>query len=315
MIEKTIVSQSELATYKRCKRKWWLQYYRGLQKKTEKWGGAPAHIGTRVHGALEMLYMKTGDPVEFVRDAYDQDIEQRQNDPFEADQLVKDKELASAMVEGYVQWVEEEGIDQGFEFLGAEVVVVTTLSEEDNIDIVGKLDQRVRKTLDGSRWFVDYKTVGNFTDILSTSHINEQFQHYMLLERLAQSNGDVEHAERTEGGIWRMIRRVKRGVRAKPPFFREESVRYNEQTLNSYWLRVFGMTKDIQDTRAKLDDGQDHHIVAYPTPTKNCSWDCPFVNVCHLFDDGTDVDDFLQDEYRVGDPYKRYDGVEVNAAG
>ena len=48
-------SNSELATYRRCKRKWYFGSYRQLQLKREQRHGA-ARLGTRVHDGLEILY-------------------------------------------------------------------------------------------------------------------------------------------------------------------------------------------------------------------------------------------------------------------
>ena len=56
------VSNSELATFKECRRKWWLNYYRGLTPKNVPMHG-PLALGTRIHYALEMYYTDHSDPI------------------------------------------------------------------------------------------------------------------------------------------------------------------------------------------------------------------------------------------------------------
>ena len=49
------LSNSELQTFKDCRRRWWLNYYRRLQPKQKDMTGALA-LGTRIHAALDAHY-------------------------------------------------------------------------------------------------------------------------------------------------------------------------------------------------------------------------------------------------------------------
>ena len=55
MSEIVRISNSEIQTFKDCRRKWWLTYYRRLQPKYRDSTGALA-LGTRIHAALDDYY-------------------------------------------------------------------------------------------------------------------------------------------------------------------------------------------------------------------------------------------------------------------
>ena len=42
----------------------------------------------------------------------------------------------------------------------------------------------------------------------------------------------------------------------------------------------------MYEARRALEDGEPHQFWAYPTPNRTCSWDCPFLRICPMFDDG-----------------------------
>ena len=107
------VSNSEIQTFKRCKRKWWLAYYRRLRPIAEKNSGA-LRLGTNVHAALEAYYsLEPNDPIQVIHNVYAEErrLAIESGDELSLTQINKDADLALAMIEGYLQWVEETGID------------------------------------------------------------------------------------------------------------------------------------------------------------------------------------------------------------
>lgn len=299
-----VVSHSELQTYLRCKRKWWLGHYRKLTLLTEKPTGA-LMIGNLVHDALAHYY-EFGDADAakgMMQDKIDIACE---TSPEIEDDIRKDAELSQIMFDGYIDWLQEEGADQDLEVISTERAIRQPLTE--GIELLGKLDIRVQKISDGAKRFVDHKTVGDFGSVEKTAHMNSQMLQYHLLEYLEMLN-DPEFdpaIDRTDGGIFNMLRKVKRSVKAKPPFYKRHEVRHNVNALRSYWLRVYGIATDIKHTTDRLAGGEDHRTAAPPTPTRDCTWDCPFFSVCYMFDDGSDVESVIPMMYKVGDPYERY---------
>jgi hypothetical protein len=149
---------------------------------------------------------------------------------------------------------------------------------------------------------VTHNTSANPPDIARIAAISEQFLHYHLLEALKP-----DEPERCEGGVYNILRKVKRSASARPPFYERIEVRHSKEQLRSYWTRFHGIITDILRVREALDRGESHLVHAYPTPTKDCSWKCPFFSVCPLFDDGSAAEEMLTDFFIAGNAYARYD--------
>lgn len=281
-----------------------LGHYRRLTPIVDKPTGA-LMIGNLVHDALATFY-------EF-GDADNAKIQMQQTidaaveaSPEIEEDIRKDAELSQIMFDGYLEWLEETGADQDLKVISTERAVRQPLTDE--VELLGKLDIRVERLSDGARRFVDHKTVGDFGSVERTAHMNSQMLQYHLLEYLEMTN-DASYdptTDRTDGGIFNMLRKVKRSVKAKPPFYKRHEVRHNVEALRSYWLRVYGIAQDIQRTTTQLDSGGDHRAVTPPTPTRDCVWDCPFFTICYMHDDGSDVEAVIPMMFKTGDPYARY---------
>lgn len=300
------LSHSEMKMWQRCRRKWWLSSYRNLVPLQEKKSGAAA-LGTRVHEALEVMYEVSDDAalatlaagIEADAAAF----------PEQADQIRKDGDMAMAMVEGYIQWSAEDGVDQDLEIIDVEAKIAVKLPDSP-VTLVGKLDQRARRKSDGARVFVDHKTVDDFSRVALLKQ-DTQMKHYHLMEFLKLLEEGVPPEEavevRTGGAYYNMLRKVKRTGRAKPPFYMREYVGHNMDDLRSYFFHVWAVAAEIIEAELALDAGQDHHLVAYPNPTRDCSWDCDFQAVCPMFDDGSDAEGMVEMIYRKGNYMSRYD--------
>lgn len=321
------VSNGENQTFKRCRRKWWLSWYRGLQLRTEQLVGARA-VGTRVHRALQLWYAPEGQPRVDPRDALERVIvedwnqvaavaaeqgyvEERFTDLARA--FAQSTNLERAMVEGYVQWLAETGVDAELRVIAPE----TSLTADLEVDVdgvtrpvraIGLLDVRVHRVTDNRNLFIDHKTVGDLSSPTVTLALDEQMLHYHLLEWLTSPDGD----ERCDGALYNMLRRVQRSARAKPPFYGRVEVHHNRLELESYRRRLLASTREIIRVVDALDRGVDHRDVAYPSPRAHCSWDCDFLPVCSMLDDGSPgVEDMLAVLYREHDPRDRYDRTET----
>lgn len=300
MTEPIRISNSEIQTYKECRRKWWLAYYRRLQPRNRKMTG-PLALGSRVHEALDMYYSQDIPLLE----AYAFQLEKERAVLVESwqdtSELDAEGELGRIMLEGYLQWVEDEGIDAELERISNEEIIEMPLLDGQVI-LQGKLDMRVRRRGDGVRMFRDFKTVGgSFSDFANQAQMNEQILTYMLLESAQNKEG-----ERSEGGIFTMLKKVKRTANAKPPFYEQIEVRHNVFTMRSFWQRIHGVLTDMVATRKGLDDGGNPLFLAYPTPNKDCKWKCQFYSVCPLIDDGSAAEQAISDSFVSSDPYDYY---------
>jgi RecB family exonuclease len=294
------VSNSEIQTYKDCKRKWWLSYYRRLKPAHQSFVG-PLALGSRIHEALDRYY-STGKPLlEAHSELVKEDKQVLEDQMLDVSELENEAELGRIMLEGYLEWVAEEGIDAELEMISTEEILSMPMFDG-LVELQGKIDMRVRRKIDGVRMFRDFKTAISFPRFSSTAHMNEQILTYMLLEQ-AQNDGTEE---RSEGGIFTLLKKVKRTANAKPPFYEQFEVRHNIFAMRSFWHRIHSVVADIMSTIRRLDAGENHQSAAIPRPSQDCPWKCQFFAICPMFDDGSAVEAAIEAQYVVGDPYDYY---------
>jgi hypothetical protein len=268
------VTNSELQTYKRCRRQWWLRYYRKMGLKAKSPVGA-LQLGTRVHTCLEALY-NGDDPLE-VHDAL---VEEAVVEvPSKEKELRAEADLSRAMLEGFVQWLEETGEDSDLEVVSTERV----LEHEMNISgtpvtLRGKVDMLVRRGRDDNLMIMDHKTTGRGFEPLERSlRTSEQLLTYLYLQH--QQEGE----DKARGASYNMLRKTKRTARAVPPFFRRVDILHTDAEIAAFGIRLRGELEDLLHTEFLLDDGHSHLEAAYPTPDDWCAW-CDYRQVCPLFD-------------------------------
>lgn len=307
------ISNSELQTFKRCRRKWWLAWNRGLHEKSETPIGV-RQVGNRLHRALATHYVPDGPPnaIHLLAElekliAADHAIAEAQgwlaNEEL-AKQFTKEADLERIMLEGYLEWLTQTGADADLKVIAPEAYLEAELPEfgDHVLAIIGKIDVRVRRTTDGAILFLDHKSVAEFTTVTKLLNIQEQPIHYQLLEVLSAQEGD-----HVRGALWNMMRRVKRTGTAKPPFYQRVEVQHNPIVLDNYRHRLVGEIQDILEVEENLAKWPAaHQRFAYPSPTRDCSWDCPFLQVCPMFDDGSRAEHMLEDRFTAGDPLDYY---------
>ena len=302
------ISNSEIQTFKDCRRKWWLNYYRRLQPHTTNFTGALA-LGSRVHAALDAYYSTDTPLLEAHATLVAQDKQLLIESFRDTMELDSEAELGRIMLEGYLQWVDENGIDAELEMISTEEIISMPMFDG-AVELQGKLDMRVRRKADGVRMFRDFKTVGgSFTEFGAMAHMNEQILTYMILEAAQNKEG-----ERSEGGIFTLLKKVKRTANAKPPFYEQMEVRHNTFALRSFWNRIHGTVLNMMQVRKALDEGADHHFVSYPRPSRDCKWKCQFFAICPLFDDGSAAEHAISELYKVDDPYEYYKTTEMKGS-
>lgn len=294
------VSNSEIQTFKDCRRRWYLGYYRRLKPKTVKMTG-PLVLGTRVHEALDRHYTSGVDLLETYHELLETDKQIAEENWLDVAAVESEGELGRIMLEGYQEWMADEGIDADLEMISTEEILSMPMMDG-AVELQGKLDMRVRRKSDGVRMFRDFKTTANFADIENTAQINEQILTYMLLERSKNTPED----SRSEGGIFTMLKKVKRGASAKPPFYRQFEVRHNEFTMRNFWYQISGVIRDLMSVKTALDEGTTHHYVAWKRPSRDCTWKCPFFSVCQMMDDGSGAEDAIKELFTESDPYDYY---------
>jgi len=311
------ISQSDLKDFQRCKRRYWLRRVRRLAPRLHGPVG-PLQSGTRVHTALEAFYTPDNptDPRQALEHAIGAALvgyaDQCQKLGVEPDLNVlekfrKDTDLERAMVEGYFEWLTDTGADAHLQVIGAEEQISITADQlgadfGQSVEIVGKLDARVLDEVTGFTQFVDHKTVQNFTQMLPTLQSDPQMLHYHLLLSIVYPDQHVD------GALYNMLRKVKRGKTAKPPFYMRETIIHNAEEIESYRLRLIGLITNVIEFEERIAQLGEigAKMFAQPTVTRDCSWDCSFFDICGMFDDGSRVEDAIRDLFEERDPHARY---------
>lgn len=304
------VSNSEVQTFKRCRRKWWLAWHRGLTPINESPIG-PRAVGNRLHRALQNHYVPGGPPsADALLDSLEREIMVDRSlltDDTLADvrdQFEKDADLERIMLQGYLQWLGETGADSELDIVAAETYLEAPLSDVfggKKVAVIGKIDVRVRRKLDGVRLFLDHKAIASISQATVMLPLDEQMLHYHFLESMQDGE-----EERCDGALYNMLRRVKRTARATPPFYDRVEVRHNRHELAAYSLRIHGEVEDILAAERQLEHGVSHNAIVYPRPTRDCTWDCPFFSVCPMFDDGSRAEQMVESLFKVQDPLEYY---------
>lgn len=322
-----LFSNSEITTFTGCPRKWWLAWFRGLVPRRVDVQGVRS-TGTRVHlalaehygpqlpgffvnRALETLTLAQKEDLLTLRAQYeeDEDLELREK------KLYSDFDLERIMVEGYLEWIQETGIDADLEIVGVEQYLEADFPmhlphDPQSVKLIGKVDARVRSRITGRRKYIDHKTVQSIRDPLLK--LNRQMKHYHLLEELTTAKGE----QRCDGALYNMLRRVKRTAKATPPFYARLPIDHNKHEIAGYRNEIYGTIASIIEKHAyfRKFEGIElrpaQHQVAVPArPSRECGW-CPFMKVCHMFDDGSRVEAALVDLYEIKDPLSYYGARE-----
>lgn len=291
------VSPSEISKFMRCRRQWALTYF-------FKWGVDPmrapatsaAQLGTRIHAALEAYYWYGIDPCSAIGVIYDFERNKRPECEVE---LTKEQDWAMIMCAGFTDWAAETGIDEEYDVVAVEraVEVPIQLTNDETAIASGKLDQIVRRKLDGALLVRDWKS----TATLSKANLVVLDLQMRLYSALLAAASD---GMRVDGALYTMLLRSKRTARASGPFYEQVHISYNETDHATTMTKLRGVLDDMDRVSRQLSEGVDHRLVAYPNPmTDRCAWDCPFTQVCPLFDDGSRAEDAMRGNYVQQSPY------------
>lgn len=279
-----LISNSEIQTFKRCRRKWALGYVEGYNQLEQAIAG-PLPFGTAIHGALEWYYGHQGDPLDWwARHSSTYDLDDKAQ--------AKDAKLGRIMLEGYLDWVAETGCDEDLEVLSVEefVTVPFTVILGVRVHLTGRLDVRVLRTTTGERKFVDHKTTQGLEPDPFRS---EQLLMYHLL--LFLRDGKLEFS----GGILNKLKKVMRTERANPPFYVRDEVTHTLDDLRRFWCRLYWTIHDMLLLEERLKDTRVGSArlphLAYPSHARSCAWECDFIRVCPMLDDGADWQGYLGD--------------------
>jgi hypothetical protein len=317
------LSNSEMAVWRRCPRRWYLSHHLRLKKKAGDEPGSALSIGNSYHDALAAYYDPKNpvNPVEYVEAAYSLAITEH---PSEEKELLKEKELLLAMTKGYLEWLAETGEDSNLIVQGSEQTVRVplrsadgepiTLANGETLHLLSKLDAPVERKSDGLKLALEHKTTGSLDEPLGGYRIDAQFltEHLARFLQAIEDGWTPEDAYASCSGILvNLAKKVKRTAAAKPPFYKRVDVIHNIHELRNHWKHVVQIAYEIADAEMRLNAGESHQSVCRPTPIPDrCKWECEFFRICPLADDGSDFEGALEAMFEERDPLERYAGTE-----
>lgn len=310
--------------WQRCRRRWFIHYYLGYQLATQLPYGTSL-LGTRVHAAMQGHYGH-GIPAPMVAAALYAVAERA--DPDYERELRAEYDLASAMIEGWLEYEASEGLAADIEVIAVERDVQVPLPGYEGIMLRAKLDQVYRRISTGLTGFMDWKTAANFDKHALISN-DPQMRFYSLIQHIAAGHlvtmDGVDYAPgkpAVDGGMITTLRRCKRTAQSKPPYFQRDEFRISPASVGAAYAKVAGLCSEIIDTRDTLDtayqvSGGDLRVVTAVMRARcpdtwiadRCKWDCPLAaGLCGAMDDGSDWAGMLTrgGAWVQRDPYQYY---------
>lgn len=290
-------SHSEMSTYKDCKRKWYLQYYRKLRRRHEPRSIA-RDTGILTHEALHNFYVAGGLDNPLAKDLMYAYLDSARDEDLlkvvQAEQKTVREihDTTKIIVDGYIEWLHETGADVGYEFNQSEVELRAP-GPVDGTEIMGIIDLGGTHKMSGDLFVMDTKVTNSIDAMVKTLHLVEQGPMYAILAKI--NDPDPDRGFRV---VWNMLKRNKQTARARPPFYERYELAINMAQLQQFYQQLQGQIEEILRTEQRLNDGEPHVKVAYPTPSGDCTWKCPYFTVCGAMNDMTHNDvDYLVNTY------------------
>lgn len=292
------ISYSQLATWRRCRRKWYLNYIERLESKNVH----PAYalvLGSAVHEALDNYY----DPKYKKRDR--RRLVATYHEYMEAEKTELDKRIHGLPEEENINERWQQNTDLGYammEYYGTvahELDNFTVLATEADFDIDTGITIAVADTDTGELHDVPVFYRGRIDGVIQTedNHIlllehktAKQFnEQRLILDQQATSYiwaARQIHKLPVEGVMYNILRKQRNSSRVKNPLvYRLEAWR-SEAHIESFPLSVAQMVKDMELAA--------QHNLYFHTPSDDCNW-CSYFSICTMMQDAADPTDFIEE--------------------
>lgn len=322
-----IVRSHERMTYKRCPKKWYWAWRKGLVLKRPSLGALD--LGMWVHGAFDHWYgqgyKRNGSLVDRFLDIAETVIAALPDSQREkGDELLV---LGVSMLRGYAEHYED---DPEVYVIGGEIPLEFTIEDTDGTIIAIHALKPDLVYLDRSKreaWLMEHKTASQIV----TEHltIDDQARPYgAMAERALRQLGLLPNGYRFRGIMYNFLRKAfadermtndkgealnKNGTVSKrqpaPRFKRHpvtmtrEAKRLTLHRLQAETVMITGMTQAIREGRILPE-------TLPKTPGKGCPRFCDYFPICSAEDAGADIRQMARDMYRRENPYDYGESTE-----
>lgn len=222
-------------------------------------------------------------------------------------------DLAYNVAENYfAQW---KNIDGQYEIIATELQFQIPMSE--TLNYTGTIDLVVKDS-DGKIWFVDHKTTDNISNYEKRADMDRQISRYWwALQQLGYDvhgfiyniilkdyptppatlkNGSLSQ-NKAQKTTYDLYLKAIQDNDFNPSGYREMLDHLQAQETpdgNRFFrrLKVYRNQSELDNAMSELDSvtRDMHNARVYRNITKDCSWDCPYQNICVAGMDGSNVD-------------------------
>lgn len=315
------VRSHEIMTYKRCPKKWYWAWRKGLVPKNKRFGALD--LGTWMHEALANWYFKgferTGDLAvlfgEFANEAVC--LAQENNVPeWEIEKAEELAMLGEAVADSYQEFYQKT--DPNVDVITAEIPLEFTL--DDGVIYKMKPDLIYRSKRDQKIRLMEHKTAGQ----IRTGHltIDGQARPYgALAERALKNAGVLSKAEGIAGITYNFLRKAlpdKRPMNEQGLYLNKDGTPSKSQP-NAQFVRhevtLSKAAKLVALSRIKADailvtgvaqalrEGRVLPQYLPKTPDKSCPATCEFFAMCEVEEAGGDYKAMERLQFERRDPY------------
>lgn len=322
-----LLRTSERVAFKRCPQRWWWSYREGLRPIGQP--SNPLWFGTGWHLALALWYKpgkKRGvDPRETWKKYCEDEIRFVKSNAttWEGDkaetkvaEYTEATELGLGMFDGYL---ERFGNDDSWDVLAPEQTFQVLIPDPANpkqalIEYDGTFDGAYIDEDDGRLKLMEHKTAA----AISTKHLSLDDQagsYWAIATNVLRHQGLIRPKQTLAGITYNFARKAKpdpRPMNADGLYLNKDGSVSKTQGSPRF-VREF-ITRTAQERRTQIQRIQNEALAMeafregdlplYKNPTKDCSWDCDFFDMCELQESSSDWEDFRDAMFRVEDPYK-----------
>ena len=287
-----IISTSEIAQFLRCRLQWNWDKRAGLKSQKVS---MPRVNGIVVHAAKEAFYKleRTKRTPSAMKQALKIGVKQARK---EVPVTRKDKELAGAMLDGYVRWIrgDHEYSDKsiGKRDVVTEWQFVLPLVKDRSILIRGKIDELFIPTIYKKTLCMDETKTKNQISF-DMMDMDAQMTTYLWALWKASTTDmcplPPSLQRRYERFIaWRtVLRRQMPGPRVKAALFARESIERTPEELVMWERDTLRIVRDMLDA------------AIYPTRRDSCRFDCDFYELCLVRGNKQDLKEMIETQFTI----------------
>ena len=276
---KRAISWSQLNSFARCRRQWYLNYVQGYKMRGEH-TVASRRVGSLYHQGIGNYYDSVG-----IKDPFVELVAQLPGaDTNLTEHIMKSLNMGVTMVENYKAWVAEAEEDKYLHIDSVEKKLFVedgskVFNIDEDISLIGYADLTGHDTRTGLPLIMEHKTTTDtYTTWLANTFFTLKWQARFYALLLNEGSTDPIDL------VFNIARRVMGTGRAQKPFFWRHRVLFGEKDME-FARQVFSnRINELQEYEIFLTE-QTKLIRSFPNPGQHCSY-CDFKPVCSTFDEG-----------------------------